>query len=277
MSSEELRTIVDAVLAELQAKSPEIGKTTVQQSLNGVNYLLAMSGTAMVRVSPNVLNKQESANATAIAEEIVRATTTEGKLGAQISAIGAGASVEFALSQVCVLKNVATDVSVNVSMGAVVPEQLTLMNSDGTIIAEKEGNDLSAVVTVNSAEDITLIAQASYSDLEIRETMTIAVRNPVYVGFGLEANDVATVQNRVPARTTAAGLYEATANVEADAENPFFFILVPDDVTAPMTFAMGGVPFVMEESEMVVEGVNYRVYKSGAKYPDGVKLTINVM
>lgn len=85
MTNEELQAIVATVVQELQNSGTEITGTAVQNSLKQVNYLLGLNGTALVRVSPGVVNEGESKNATDIAAEVSRAQAAEQQLQGNIS------------------------------------------------------------------------------------------------------------------------------------------------------------------------------------------------
>ena len=83
MTNEELQTITATVVEELKNSGTDVNKTTVASSLNSVGYVLGIdSGNAMVRVTPGLLNQQESENLALIDTETERATTAEAALQA---------------------------------------------------------------------------------------------------------------------------------------------------------------------------------------------------
>ena len=93
---------------------------------------------------------------------------------------------------------------------------------------------------------------------------------PIYAGFGTSADSVKSEANKLSVRTSAAGTYNKTCQV--DGQN--FYILVPATFGILTSFTMGGAPFVMETSDITLGDYEYKQYKSGAVYNTGA--TVNI-
>ena len=81
---------------------------------------------------------------------------------------------------------------------------------------------------------------------------------------------MATVDNKLSPRTSAAGVYEKTS--AKDDVN--FIILAPKTLPKLSFFSMGGAPFVMTTSSVVINGKDYYMYKSGGVYMSGTTLRV---
>lgn len=99
---------------------------------------------------------------------------------------------------------------------------------------------------------------------------TLNARYPIYYGFGSSPESVAVDANKLSARTSAAGTY----NDMATADGQHFYILVPTDINALSNFTMGGAPYVMNSSTKNIDGINYRIYTSGAVYNSGATVSV---
>lgn len=93
---------------------------------------------------------------------------------------------------------------------------------------------------------------------------------PVYCGFGTSESDVAVDENKLSPRTSAIGTYSKTS--KKDDVN--FIILVPKTLPGLSSFTMGGAPFVMITSSVVVNGHDYYMYKSGGIYMSGTNVKV---
>lgn len=93
---------------------------------------------------------------------------------------------------------------------------------------------------------------------------------PVYCGFGTSESDVAVDENKLSPRTSASGTYSKTS--KKDDVN--FIILVPKTLPGLSSFTMGGAPFVMITSSVVVNGHDYYMYKSGGIYMSGTNVKV---
>ena len=81
-----------------------------------------------------------------------------------------------------------------------------------------------------------------------------------------------TTSHRLSARTSAATTYSGTAS----ANSVHFYILVPTDINNGnlSTFTMGGAPYVMNNKSVEINGVAYKMYRSGAIYNSGASVSI---
>lgn len=93
---------------------------------------------------------------------------------------------------------------------------------------------------------------------------------PVYCGFGTSESDVAVDENKLSPRTSASGTYSKTSK-KYDVN---FIILVPKTLPGLSSFTMGGAPFVMITSSVVVNGHDYYMYKSGGIYMSGTNVKV---
>ncbi len=93
---------------------------------------------------------------------------------------------------------------------------------------------------------------------------------PVYCGFGTSESDVAVDENELSPRTSASGTYSKTSKMD----DVNFIILVPKTLPGLSSFTMGGAPFVMITSSVVVNGHDYYMYKSGGIYMSGTNVKV---
>ena len=82
---------------------------------------------------------------------------------------------------------------------------------------------------------------------------------------------MAIPDNKLSPRTSANGAYEKTSSKN----NVNFIILVPMTLPTLKDFTMGGAPFVMNPSSVVINGKNYYMYKSGAIYMSGTTVRVH--
>ena len=274
MTNEELQAIVATVVQELQNSGTEITGTAVQNSLNKVSYLLGLNGTALVRVSPGVVNEGESKNATAIAEEIERAVAEDKALGERIAALSAGAKVIIDIAPKCVYKGQQASVYIDAMMVGAVPTSMKIVDGTGNVIGSVQGNSLRVNKGLNITGDAEFTAVAIYADAEFKTSATLYARYPVYAGFGVSSVAVAVAKNKLTARTSAVGTYSGVADIPVDEAAQRFYILVPNDIPGLNSFTMGGAPLVMTATTEIINGITYNVYRSGAKYANGATVTI---
>lgn len=93
---------------------------------------------------------------------------------------------------------------------------------------------------------------------------------PIYCGFGTSETDVAVVANKLGPRTSANGTYAKTSAKD----NVNFIILVPKTMPGLSSFTMGGAPFVMITSSVVINSHDYYMYKSGGIYMSGTEVKV---
>lgn len=126
-------------------------------------------------------------------------------------------------------------------------------------------------VNVNKEGESVIVLTAKYSDLIKSATAKVLMVLPIYYGFGISEVEVAIPGNKLSPRTSANGAYEKTSSKD----NVNFIILVPMTLPKLKDFTMGGAPFVMNPSSVVINGKNYYMYKSGAIYMSGTTVRVH--
>ena len=125
-------------------------------------------------------------------------------------------------------------------------------------------------IEVNKEGESTLVLTAKLDELVKSATAKVVMVLPIYFGFGTSEVDVAIAGNKQGPRTSAAGVYEKTST--KDRVN--FIILVPKTLPKLSSFTMGGAPFVMITSSVVINGKDYYMYKSGGVYMSGTTVMV---
>lgn len=114
--------------------------------------------------------------------------------------------------------------------------------------------------------EISVTADSMKKTVVSKLTMVL----PIYCGFGTSETDVAVDANKLSPRTSANGTYAKTsAN-----DNVNFIILVPKTMPRLTNFTMGGAPFVMTTSSVVINNHDYYMYKSGGIYMSGTEVKV---
>ena len=125
-------------------------------------------------------------------------------------------------------------------------------------------------IEVNKEGESLVVLTAKLDDLVKSATAKVVMVLPVYFGFGTSEVDVAIAGNKQGPRTSAAGVYEKTSTKD----NVNFIILAPKTLPRLTSFTMGGAPFVMITSSVVVDGKDYYMYKSGGVYMSGTTVRV---
>ena len=193
-------------------------------------------------------------------------------LNQMVNAITSGMGVRLSVSPSVIYKNTATNVTISATATGGTPTSYSIKDG-GTQIATTS----STTVSVNTSSDKSYSVSAVISGMTFNASATLYARYPIYCGFGANAAAVATdgtggtVDNRYEPTTTAAHTYSRTSA----ADGVYFFILVPSDISALSQFSMGGAPFVMDaQTTAQINGITYKVYKSGNAYNSGTALTV---
>ena len=120
-------------------------------------------------------------------------------------------------------------------------------------------------------------------DVFIQKKQTLSVimdSDPIYFGFGA-ANDGgynALIQNShafsgtVPVQGFSFG---SVTNTNGDGTR--FYIIVPNSMTVPMRFVMGGVEFMTTMSTAVINGIAYKIYASASLFNNNAVVTVDVV
>lgn len=114
--------------------------------------------------------------------------------------------------------------------------------------------------------EISVTADSMKKTVVSKLTMVL----PIYCGFGTSETDVAVVANKLGPRTSANGTYAKTSAKD----NVNFIILVPKTMPGLSSFTMGGAPFVMTTSSVVINNHDYYMYKSGGIYMSGTEVKV---
>lgn len=114
--------------------------------------------------------------------------------------------------------------------------------------------------------EISVTAYSMQKTVVSKLTMVL----PIYCGFGTSETDVAVDANKLSPRTSANGTYAKTS--AKDDVN--FIILVPKTMPGLSSFTMGGAPFVMITSSVVINSHDYYMYKSGGIYMSGTEVKV---
>lgn len=114
--------------------------------------------------------------------------------------------------------------------------------------------------------EISVTADSMQKTVVSKLTMVL----PIYCGFGTSETDVAVDANKLSPRTSANGTYAKTSAKD----NVNFIILVPKTLPGLSSFTMGGAPFVMITSSVVINNHGYYMYKSGGIYMSGTTVKV---
>lgn len=114
--------------------------------------------------------------------------------------------------------------------------------------------------------EISVTADSMKKTVVSKLTMVL----PIYCGFGTSETDVAVDANKLSPRTSANGTYAKTSAKD----NVNFIILVPKTMPVLSSFTMGGAPFVMTTSSVVINNHDYYMYKSGGIYMSGTEVKV---
>lgn len=125
-------------------------------------------------------------------------------------------------------------------------------------------------IEVNKEGESLVVLTAKLDDLVKSATAKVMMVLPIYFGFGTSEVDVAIAGNKQGPRTSAAGVYEKTS--AKDRVN--FIILAPKTLPKLSSFTMGGAPFVMITTSVVINGKDYYMYKSGGVYMSGTTVRV---
>ena len=133
--------------------------------------------------------------------------------------------------------------------------------------ATASNNSVSFQDRVNTTTSYDI--KATYNDVTYTTTTRVNAYNRTYYGFGIDYNAVISNGNS-KVTSSAKGAYADVANDNG----VYYFILVPEGVTAPTTFVMGGAPFNMNKSTEILNGIKYTVLKSGSIFNNGGEVNI---
>ena len=174
-----------------------------------------------------------------------------------------------------VLEFTGTDQAVNASYSIkrknslVMPSSLVLTINGMVKEIDIKSSDTVSIDVHKEGESIVVLT-AKYDEIVKSATAKVVMVLPVYFGFGTSETDVAIADNKLDPRTSAVGVYEKTSTKD----NVNFIILVPKTLQGLSSFTMGGSPFVMITSSVVINGKDYYMYKSGGIYMSGTTVKV---
>lgn len=123
---------------------------------------------------------------------------------------------------------------------------------------------------VNKLGDTLFEISATADSMQKTVINKLTMVLPIYCGFGTSETDVAIEANKLSPRTSASGTYAKTSAKD----NVNFIILVPKTMPGLSSFTMGGAPFVMNTSSVVINNHDYYMYKSGGIYMSGTEVKV---
>ncbi len=186
---------------------------------------------------------------------------------ASIHALSLGAKLTLSASPTVVKKNASTSVRLTASFSGVTPDSMAIYDGDEVLASDELKASVVATISRNMSGDKSYRAVAMYNGMQFNSSVNVAVRDCILYGF---CGAYSTPTKELSARTSAVATYEDTAS----ANGQVFCIYVPNGVTAPTKFSMGGAPAVFNRSTKVVGGITYTVFTSGETYNSGTRLTI---
>ena len=153
---------------------------------------------------------------------------------------------------------------------AITPTSLAL-SVNGTMqeIDIKASDTIS--IEVNKEGESTVVLTAKLDNLVKSATAKVVMVLPIYFGFGTSETDIAVDANKLSPRTSANGTYAKTS----DKDRVNFIILAPKTLPKLSSFTMGGAPFVMITTSVVINGKDYYMYKSGGVYMSGTTVSVH--
>jgi hypothetical protein len=189
------------------------------------------------------------------------------KLKVQLNAITLGVKADISTSVSNFYKGEETEVTVTGKISPSLLEEYTVNlykgAVDGTLLSSS--TDSSCVYTETITGDTTYGVKVIYNGTPYSAVTKISSYHPIYYGFGENYNTVVADGEKMKPTSSAKGNYKGTA--ETDGVN--YFILVPNGVTKPTSFTMGGAPFNMSSTEKIINNVIYTVFKSGSVFNNG--------
>ena len=145
------------------------------------------------------------------------------------------------------------------------------LSVDGSLVSIDVKQADTVTIKVNKEGETQIILTAKHGDLVKLASSKVTMVLPIYYGFGTTEMDIAIASNKLGPRTSATGVYEKTSTKD----NVNFIILVPKTLPGLSSFTMGGAPFVMTTSSVVINNHDYYMYKSGAIYMSGTTVRVH--
>lgn len=151
----------------------------------------------------------------------------------------------------------------------ITPTALAL-SVDGSLVSIDVKQADTVTIKVNKEGETQIILTAKHGDLVKSATDKVTMVLPIYYGFGTTETDIAIAANKLSPRLSASGTYVKTSSLD----NVNFIILVPKTLPGLSSFTMGGAPFVMTTSSVVINNHDYYMHKSGGIYMSGTTVRV---
>lgn len=151
----------------------------------------------------------------------------------------------------------------------ITPTALAL-SVDGSLVSIDVKQADTVTIKVNKEGETQIILTAKHGDLVKSALSKVTMVLPIYYGFGTTETDIAIAANKLSPRLSASGTYAKTSAKD----NVNFIILVPKTLPGLSLFTMGGAPFVMIISSVVINSHDYYMYKSGGIYMSGTEVKV---
>ena len=187
-------------------------------------------------------------------------------LKAQLNALTLGAKASASVSKSSIYVGEENSITVT---GRMEPNTLTPCT-----VSIYKGSDLMASANTSVVSYTELVTGATsynikavYNGTTYTASTRVNAYYPTYYGFGVEYGDVLDNKNLL---SSAKRTYVGTA----ESDGVYYYILVPDGVSKPSSFTMGGAPFNMGSTNETINGVNYTVFKSGSVFNNGGNVNI---
>lgn len=192
----------------------------------------------------------------------------------QILALAAGLSltvsaVDSKTSSSTIYKNTSTSITITATTkntaGNVAASEIKIMDGDTVLKTATNVETTSVGETITTTSNTyTFKVEATVNGMKLSKNASVNARYPIYYGMGTSASDVKSNGKTASARTTA--ISNTTYDAKAVSNGVRFYLLVPNDVTRPSSFTMGGAPVGMTHEDVILDGVSYRAYYTVATY-----------
>ena len=166
-------------------------------------------------------------------------------------------------------QNIKATYSIKRKGSPITPTALAL-SVDGSLVSIDVKQADTVTVKVNKEGETQIILTAKHGDLVKSALSKVTMVLPIYYGFGTTETDIAIAANKLSPRLSASGTYAKTS--AKDDVN--FIILAPNTLPKLNNFTMGGAPFVMITSSVVINDKDYYMYKSGGVYMSGTTVKV---
>lgn len=192
----------------------------------------------------------------------------------KIDALAAGLKLTVTASPTIIQKNTATNVTFEASVtdnsGTVTPTSVKINNED---VSKDSNNKYKKTVSINTASNTySMSASATVNGMELKGKVAINARNRIYYGMSTStpsSSNLTSFKNSL--RTSSKG---TTYTDTATANDSYFYLIVPSDVTSPTSFTMGGAPAAFTKTTATINSISYNIYKSNASYNAGISVSI---